>query len=57
MEEEGALAGSGVGIGVGTRKVGMREMRRYTTNPTKRKWGKKKRDKTKTRLTRNLNFE
>ena len=34
----GALAGSGVGIGVGTMKVGIRETRRCTTNTTKRKW-------------------
>ena len=52
LEEEGALAGSGVGIGVGTIKVGMRETRRYTTNTTKRKWRRKKREVTRTRLTR-----
>ena len=53
LEEEGALAGSGAGIGVGTRKVGMRETRRYTTNTTKRKWRRKKREVTRMRLTRN----
>ena len=51
LEEVGSLAGSGAGIGVGTRKVGMRDMRRYTTNPTKRKWRRKKREATRQRLT------
>ena len=40
-------------IGEGTRKVGMRKTRRYTTNPTKRKWRRRKREVTRTRLTRN----
>ena len=53
LEEGGALAGSGAGIGVGTTKVGIRETRRYTTNTTKRKWRRKKREVTRTRLTRN----
>ena len=34
-------------------KVGMRETRRYTTNTTKRKWRRKKREVTRMRLTRN----
>ena len=44
-------------IGEGTIKVGMREMRRYTTRPTRRKWRRRKRDVTRTRLTRNLSLK
>ena len=49
LEEGRALAGSGVG----TMKVGTRETRRYTTNATKRKWRRRKREATRMRLTRN----
>ena len=34
-------------------EVTIRETRKYTTNTTKRKWRRKKREATRTRLTRN----